>query len=122
MIVLCCSFFFTGCATDVKVHYTLPEKKLLPIVIPGEPIKIEVVAIIEGMSFTDLIKKERIPTETFVPRSKEQIVIYKRTDHYLVYYFKRNKLLIKKIYGISEWDEIKKQDNYPEKVYFDLGV
>ena len=123
MFALCCMLFFAGCATDAKVHYTPPiEKEVLPALKSAPPIKIKVVEIYEGITFTDVLKKEKIPTETFVPSSKKQVVIYKKEDHYFVYYFKRNKLVLKRDYSFSEWDKMMENGNYPSKIYKDLEI
>lgn len=122
LMVLCCLFFFIGCATNVKYHYISPKKEIAAVVTPGPPTKVEVVEIFEGMSFTDVLKREGIPSETYVPKSKEQIVVYKKIDHYQIYYFKRNKLFLKKDYSFEEMNRIKNNDDYKNKIYKDLEI
>lgn len=77
---------------------------------------------VKELTLIDIIQKEGIPDDNFWPRSKEQITIYKRENQCIVYYFKENKFMEKKIFSGKEIEQIKASSEYPNNLYKELGA
>lgn len=126
--VLFCVLLICSCSSG-KPQYIPPPKPVEPEPVvqpkavetkPAAEIK-ETVPVAEN-SFLDILLKEGIPSENIVPRSKEQVAIYKKTDHFTFYYFKKNQLVANKDYSFAEIDQMKSSNNYPDKALKDLGA
>ena len=136
-LILFCSLLACSCAGD-KFQNKTPEKsisneqRVLPPPIKIEPAKApqkikqkeptQPAESYQDYTFTSIVLKEGIPFENIIPRSKEQVAIYKKKDFFIFYYLKDNKLVLKKNYSFQELDKIKSENKYPEKVLKDLGV
>ncbi len=92
------------------------------VIKPEQKIKNERPILQEGLTFTDIIRKEGIPTENIIPRKKEQLAIYKKDETISVYYFKENKLFSKKDYSAQEMKRIEANSGYPSNIFKDLGA
>lgn len=111
---------------NIKVHSPIILKeKPTPqdmVIKPEQTLKNELSMIREGLTFTDIIRKEGVPTENIIPRKKEQLAIYKKDETVSVFYFKENKLFSKKDYSTQEMKRIEANSEYPSNIFKDLGA
>jgi hypothetical protein len=75
-----------------------------------------------GLTLTDIIKQEGIPTENYRPRQKEQISLYREEEKYIAFYFRENKVVEKKVFSEKELDKLKASSEYPDNFYKELGA
>lgn len=107
---------------DMKMYF---KEKTAPqsIVIKSEQKRRnELPMLQEGLTFTDIIRKEGVPTENIIPRKKEQLAIYKKDETVSVYYFKENKLFSNKDYSTQDMKRIEANSEYPSNIFKDLGA
>lgn len=130
-VLLVCSCAGKNFQNETVEKSVNKEASVLPSPVKIEPVKIEPVKELEPIeatesyqdyTFASIVLKEGIPFENIIPRSKEQVAIYKKKDFYIFYYLKNNKLVLKKNYSFQELDKIKAENKYPKKVLKDLGV
>ncbi len=102
----------------------LEEKSTPPgmAIQPEQKIKDEPPMLQESFTFTDIIRKEGVPTDNIIPRKKEQLAIYKKDETVSVYYFKENKLFSKKDYSAQEMKRMEADSEYPSNIFKDLSV
>ena len=123
--LLFCLLFVCSCAggnLQDKAPEKIVKKEESVLLAPVKAEKVETSKDHENFTFSTIIYKEGIPFDNIIPRSKEQVAIYKNNDHYAFYYFKNNKLISKKNYSLQEVDKIKAENKYPEKILKDLGA
>lgn len=77
---------------------------------------------VKKLGLIDIIQEKGIPDDNLWPRSKEQITIYKRENQCIVYYFRENKVVEKKIFTGKEFDQFKASSEYPNNLYKELGA
>lgn len=126
-LLLFCLLFVCSCAggsLQGKVPEKIVKKEEVVLLAPVETEKVETEKVEpeKVVTFTSIINKEGIPFDNIIPRSKEQVAIYKNNDHFSFYYFKNNKLSSKKKYSLQEVDKIKAENKYPKKILKDLGA
>jgi hypothetical protein len=107
---------------DMKMYFKEKSTPQSMVIKPEQKIKNELPMLQEGLTFTDIIRKEGVPTENIIPRKKEQLAIYKKDETVSVYYFKENKLLSKKDYSAQEMKRIEANSEYPSNIFKDLGA
>lgn len=70
--------------------------------------------------FPDLIREEGIPFDNIFPRKKDQIAIYKKEESYVFYFMKKGIIFSAIEYSLSAIEEMKRNNQFPEKVIEDL--
>ena len=98
-LLLFCLLFVCSCAggnLQGKAPEKIVKKEEVVLLAPVETEKVETSKDHEDVTFASIINKEGIPFTNIIPRSKEQVAIYKNNDHFSFYYFKNNKLVRKK--------------------------
>lgn len=129
--VIFCVLLLCSCASGKPqyippVKIVAPEATAQPETVELEPateIKpTEAVKSYDEMSFLAILLKEGMPTENIIPRSKEQIAVYKKETHVTFYYFKKNRLVQQNDYSLAEIVQMKADNSYPDKVLKDMGA
>lgn len=115
--------------TSGKPQYIPPPKPVEPepVIAPEtvaaeEPEPVKEVEQVDADSFLAVLLREGTPSENIIPRSKEQVAIYRKGDLLSVYYFKRNQLVRRKDYQATEIEQMRAAGSYPNQVLRDLGV
>lgn len=122
-LLLLCS-----CASG-KPQYIPPPKPAEPKpVVPPETVKAEApkpvkpVEQIAEDSFLAVLLREGTPSENIIPRSKEQVAIYRKGDLVSFYYFRRNRLINCKDYPTAEIEQLRAAGSYPDRILQELGA
>lgn len=122
-ILLLCS-----CSSG-KPQYIPPPNPVEPQpILPATPLAQEPEKVIEKLepvaenSFLAILQKEGIPSENFVPRSKEQVAVYRQGDIVRFYYFKRNLLVGQHDYPAETVAELKASNRYPDTILREIGA
>lgn len=122
-LLLLCS-----CASG-KPQYIPPPKPIepKPVVLPEtrEPEKTEPTKPVEQIaedSFLAVLLREGTPSENIIPRSKEQVAVYRKDSLVSFYYFRRNQLIKRKDYPVAEIEQLQASGSYPEQILRELGA
>jgi hypothetical protein len=129
--IIFCALLICSCASG-KPQYIPPVVVVEEVqtALP-EPVENEVVETVEKTepvktyaedSFLAILIAEGTPSENFIPRSKEQVAIYNKGEHFSFYYFKKNQLVQKKDYPLAEIEQMKAENNYPDKALQEMGI